>query len=395
MLHTPFMRTRTFLRSLPALTLAVVSLSLPSAVADTPKRASGVLQPFVDRQELAGAVTLVATKDKVLELSAVGYSDVAEKTPLKTDAVFWIASMSKPITAAVVMMLVDEGKISLDDPVEKYLPEFKGQQLAIMKGGKQVGLKAPKHPITVRNVLSHTSGLPFKSPQEAPTLDALPLKDAVKTYAEMALQFEPNTAYQYSNAGINTAARILEVVSGLTYEDFMDQRLFTPLGMTDTTFWPNEAQVARLARAYQPNGGKNALEETTISQLQYPLTERTTRFPMPAGGLFSTARDVLRFCQMVANGGEFDGRRYLSEQAVKTMTSRQTAMSIKQPYGLGWTTGESFGHNGAMATNMTVHPKVGLITVFLVQHVGFPGNGASSRREFEKAALASFGKAQQ
>ena len=142
------------------------------------------------------------------------------------------------------------------------------------------------------------------------------------------MQFEPDSKYQYSNAGINTAGRIIEVVSGMPYEEFLDKRLFGPLGMKDTTFWPNEEQLQRLAKSYKPNADKTGLEEITIGQLKYPLSDRK-RQPMPAGGLFSTAADVGRFCQMVLNGGVFDGKRYLSEAAVKQMTSKQTGDAVK------------------------------------------------------------------
>ena len=160
---------------------------------------------------------------------------------MRTDALFWIASQSKPITASALMMLVDEGKVKLDDPVEKYLPEFRDQWLTVERDQEHMLLKKPKHPITVRNILSHTSGLPFASALEKPTLDGLPLRVAVGSYAMTPLLFEPDEKYQYSNAGINTAGRIIEVVSGMPYEDFLDKRLFEPLGMKDTTFWPNEA----------------------------------------------------------------------------------------------------------------------------------------------------------
>ncbi len=210
------------------------------------------MQPFVDKHTLAGAVTLVASKDKVLSLEAVGFADVEAGKPMRPDALFWIASQSKPITATALMMLVDEGKVKLDDPVEKYLPEFRNQWLAVYQDKDAVLLKRPKQPITVRDVLSHTSGLPFRSAMEEPTLDGLPLRDAVKSYAMTPLKFEPGTKYEYSNAGINTAGRIIEVVSGMPYEDFLDKRLFGPLGMKDTTFWPNEEQLGRLAKSYRP-----------------------------------------------------------------------------------------------------------------------------------------------
>jgi CubicO group peptidase (beta-lactamase class C family) len=381
---------------LPALLAAALVVAFLPAAAEDPapdssKGVAAALQPFVDNHTLAGAVTLVADKDKVLSLEAVGFSDVAVKKPMKTDALFWIASQSKSITAVGLMMLVDEGKVRLDDPVEKHLPEFKNIWLAAEQDKDHILLKKPKRPITVRDILSHTSGMPFKSAMEEPTLDRLPLRDAVASYALTPLQFEPGSKYQYSNAGINTAGRIIEVVSGMPYETFMDKRLFEPLGMKDTTFWPTEDQLKRLAKAYKPNADKNGLEETTIVQLQYPLSDRK-RQPMPAGGLFSTAQDVGRFCQMMLNGGVFEGKRYLSEAAVKEMTSKQTGEAVKDNYGLGWSVGNgTFSHGGALSTGMTVDTKRGLITVFLVQHAGFPGDGAKSREAFQKAAEEKFG----
>lgn len=240
------------------------------------------LQPFVANHTLAGAVTLVATRDRVLNLEAVGYADVAAHKPMKTDALFWIASMSKPMTATALMMLVDAGKVRLEDPVEKYLPEFKGQMLAVEQDQTHALLKAPTRPITVRDVLSHTSGLPFMSRVER-KIDTLPLRAAVLSYALTALKFEPGTKYDYSNAGINTVGRIIEVVSGMPYEEFMSRRLFKPLGMKDTTFWPTPKQLQRLAKSYKPNAEKTGLEEITVDQLTYPLND-ANRGPSPAGG---------------------------------------------------------------------------------------------------------------
>lgn len=360
---------------------AALSAAEPS-IADT-------LKPFVESHSLAGAVTVVANKDKTLSLETVGYMDVGAQQAMKSDSLFWIASMSKPITGTALMLLVDEGKVKLDDPIEKYLPEFKDLKVAGANGAE---LKKPSRLVTVRDVMSHTSGMPFKSAKENPTLDGLPLKEAVLSYAATPLTHEPGTKYQYSNAGINTGARIIEVVSGMSYEDFMDQRLFKPLGMKDTTFWPNEEQVSRLAKPYKPSADKTKLEETTISQLTYPLSKRDNRYPMPAGGLFSTGADVATFCRMLLNGGELNGKRYLSAEALKTMTSKQTGDAVKDGYGIGWSTnGMTYGHGGALATNMTIDPQRGLITVFLVQHAGFPGEGGKSHGAFVKAANDTFG----
>ena len=371
----------------------VVAPQVPRMAAESNPTLAAAVQPFVDNHTLAGAVMLVASPDGVLRVETAGSMDIARRRPMRADALFWIASQSKPITATALMMLVDEGKVNVDDPVEKYLPEFKGQWWAAEQDSDHVLLQKPAHPITVKNVLSHTSGLPFSSLIEYPTLDLLPLAARVRSYAMLPLQFQPDSKYQYSNAGINTAGRIIEVVSGMPYAQFLDERLFKPLRMKDTTFWPNEKQVRRLAKSYKPNAAKNGLEETVVTQLRYPLTDRSSREPMPAGGLFSTAADLARFCRMILNGGTLDGKRYLSEAALKQMTSRQTAPNLKDSYGFGWSVGEGeFGHGGAYATNMTIDTAHRLIFIWMVQHAGFPGDGAKSRDAFMQAARAAFVK---
>ncbi len=385
------LNARSISRRLTVLILLVVAhATVGSVFAQQAPSFASTVQPFVEKHELAGAVMLLADRAKIVSLEAVGWADVEAQQPMRTDSLFWIASQSKPITAAALMILVDEGKVQVDDPVEKYLPEFRGQMLQVEKDDEHVLLKRPRHPITVKEVLSHTSGLPFKSALEEPTLDLFPLSARVRSYAMTPLIFEPGTQYQYSNAGINTAARIIEVVTGQSFEQFLDERLFKPLGMADTTFWPTEAQAARIAKAYKPGPNKKGLEATPISQLYYPLTDRTQRFPMPAGGLFSTAHDVCRFYQMLLSGGELDGKRYLSEAAVKTLTSRQTPADLQQSYGFGFAVSPtSFGHGGAYLTNTTAHTDRGLITLWLVQHAGFPGNGAKAQETFRNAALGA------
>jgi len=356
--------------------LAFLVLASGSGLADSPEEPAASLQPFVDRGELAGATTLVATREGVTSLQAVGMADREAGKPMRTDSVFWIASMSKPITATAIMMLVDEGKVQLDDPVEKYLPEFHGQTLTAGVVDGHAAVKKPAHPVTVREILSHTSGLPFSTDEEKPTLDLLTLADRSRKYAAATLESEPGTRYRYSNAGINTAGRIIEVVSGQAYEDFLDARLLRPLGMTDTTFWPNSDQLARLATSYKPGAGNRKLEPLKITQLKYPLDDRT-RQPMPAGGLFSTASDMGRFCRMILNRGVWEGNRLVSEKSVGEMTRKQTG-GLPENYGLGWSLdGDSFGHGGAYATNMTIVPSRGRVYVFLVQHAGFPGDSGS------------------
>ena len=346
-----------------------------------------VLQPFIEREELAGAVTLLADRDGIISLEAIGWADVQNKRPMQTDSMFWIASQTKPMTATVLMMLADEGRVALDDTVEKYLGEFAGQMFVAKRDEDHILLKKPLHPITLRNVLSHTSGLQFSSLLEHPTLDALPLRDAVRSYAMTPLQFEPDTDYLYSNQGTNTAARIAEVITGTPYAQLIQERLLDPLGMNDTTFWPNAEQVNRLAKLYAPGENGAGLVEKQISQLTYPLDD-ARRFAMPAGGLFSTASDISRFGRMIANGGHLDGKRLVSRAAVQEMTTRQTPVGL-EGYGLGWALGESsFGHAGACSTNTSIDRKSGLISIWLVQHDGFPGQGDRCHDEWKQAALS-------
>lgn len=364
------------------------------------------LEPFVADHTLAGAVVLVSSAEKDLDLEAVGWADLAAKTPMRTDCLFWIASMSKPITATALMMLVDEGKVRLDDPVERYLPEFRGQMRVVERSGDLVVLKKPAHPITVREILSHTSGLIGQSPLEE-KLDSLPLSTTALTYGLSPLEFEPGSKYEYCNPGINTAGRIIEVVSGKPFDTFLKERLFDPLNMKDTTFWPSDDQLKRLAKSYRPNKSNDGLEELEIEQLTYPLGDRTRRFTYPAGGLFSTAADLAAFCRMILNGGAVGGRRLVSESSIRAMTSTQTGSLLGQDgggYGLGLNTSRKTagdggpvipgpcGHGGAYSTTMNIDPERHLITVFLVQHAGFPNDaGGKIRETFETAALETFG----
>jgi CubicO group peptidase (beta-lactamase class C family) len=359
----------------------------PTAV--TPDAIEAYLQPLVDNHTIAGAVTLIATKDRIVYLEPVGYRDLASKTPMPPDAMFWIASTSKPMTATAVMMLVDEGKIDLDAPVEKYLPEFKGQMVRVTEPASPADAQATAdskssaklvpaiHPILVREILSHTSGLPFRSAAQPGALDLLPLKDAVRSFASEPLMFQPGTNYSYSNEGLNAAARIIEVVTGMPYEQFMQERLFWPLGMKDTTFWPTPEQIGRIAKSYRLDTGTRDLVEQPVDQLTYPLNDRQHRYPMPAGGLFSTAADVSIFCRMILNGGMLDGKRYLSQASLHKMTTQQNGGLGKTSYGFGWSvSANGFGHGGAYKNAMEIDVTKGRILIFMVQQNGPWGTAA-------------------
>ena len=334
-----------------------------------PDPIASYLQPLIDNHTIAGAVTLVADKDRIVYLRAAGYKDLAAKTAMPVDAMFWIASTSKPMTVTAFMMLVDEGKVSLDDPVEKYLPEFHGQMVKPSKESPH--LVPATHPILVREILSHTSGLPFKSSAQRRALDTLPLKDQVLTFAAEPLMFQPGTSWSYSNEGINIAARIIEVITGMPYERFMQQQLFWPLGMKDTTFWPNADQIARIAGNYKLDPTTKGLVKVNISQLTYPLDDRMHRFPVPAGGLFSTAVDVSTFCRMILNGGVLNGVRYISPASLHAMTRVQNGGMTGTDYGFGWGISKTgFGHGGANKNDMEINTQTGRIFIFMVQQDG-------------------------
>ena len=377
----PFAKKLFFVVTLLSFPLSVQAQTPASP--DRPDAIRSYLQPLIDDHTIAGAVTLVANSERILYLQSVGDRDLEDKAAMPANAMFWIASTSKPMTVTAFMMLVDEGKVSLDDPVEKYLPEFHGQAVKVANDAKaqdvqatagsqtSTRLQAASHPILVREILSHTSGLPFKSSAQPGALDTLSLKDSVLSFAAEPLMFQPGTSYSYSNEGIDTAARIIEVVSGMPYEKFMQQRLFNPLGMKDTTFWPDAEQVARMAETYKLNPAAKDLVKVRISQLTYPLNDRQHRFPMPAGGLFSTAADVSKFCQMILNGGVLNGLRYISPASLHAMTSVQNGGMGKNDYGFGWAISKNgFGHGGANKNAMDIDVSTGRIFIFMVQQDG-------------------------
>lgn len=347
------------------------------------------LKPYVADHALAGAVTLVVDKDRVLSHQTIGLADIAGKKAMTPDAVFWIASMSKPITATVLMMLAEEGRIDIEAPVSRYLPEFAHLWLE-SSGGKQSGRQEAQNPMTVRHLLVHTSGLPFFNHEEQPKVDLYSIAASAALSAKQPLAFEPGTAWSYSNAGIKVAGRIVEVVAGKPFAEVMQERLFTPLGMVDTTYFPTAAQVARLPKAYKPNFFGTALSETPVRFLTYPL-DAASRFACPGGGLFSTAADLGRFARMFLNGGELDGRRYLSPATIERMTHMQTG-ALNVGFGLGFALpGDDYGHGGAYNTDFWFDRRHGLATVFLVQHEEFlKADGDDILTAFKQAAVVAY-----
>jgi len=380
---------------LPVLLLGLV-LACPAFASELQPPASpeitAALKPYLDSYKLAGVIGIIADKTgRVHFKNLLGYADVEAKKPIGEDNVFWIASMTKMFAGASIMMLVDEGKVSLDDPVTKFIPQLTNWMVFAEKDTNHVLLKPPVRPVTVRHVLSHTSGLTGSSELQKETgSDSTPLKTRALSSVTGPLQWQPGDKYQYGNQGMNIAARIVEIVSGMSYEEFLQKRFFDPLGMTETTFWPSDEQIARLAGAYGPNKERNGFAKGGIGFLTKPWSDRTRRFPEAGGGLFSTTHDVFRYGLMLANNGELDGKRYLSPAAMEELRKEQTG-ATRVNYSLGYHLRNGlFGHDGAYGTDLSVNPTNGMVAIFMVQCTG--GDQWAARDLFLKTAAQVFAK---
>lgn len=356
------------------------------------QRLRDALEPFVEDDQVSGAVVAIVGPDGLLVDSAIGMASLESGRPMRSDTLFWIASMTKPITAVSVLILQDEGKLSLDDAVAKHLPEF-----AELKdsAGKPVS-------ITIAQLLSHTSGMAdLPSPAGYRFRN---LEDAVKEYVTLPVNFEPGTRWQYCQSSINTAARIVEVVSGLTFDQFLNQRVFQPLGMDDTTFYLNDEQLSRIAMTYRRDG-EGKLTETDLPILCGKSPTDRRRMPAANGGLFSTVKDYGRFCQMLLRDGEFGGVQLLSPDAVKQLSTVITGdlatgftpgngwgvgvCVVRQPQGVSKTLSPgSFGHGGMHGTQAWIDPVNKRATILLIARAGLENADDSPIRHAFQAAAA-------
>jgi CubicO group peptidase (beta-lactamase class C family) len=351
---------------------------------------TAALQPYLDSYKMAGIIGIIADRSgKIHYRNLLGYADVETRQPISETNVFWIASMSKMFVGASIMTLVDEGKVSLDDPVTNYIPELARWMVLTESNEDHVLLKPLVRPVTLRNLLSHTSGLAALSElQRTVGADRAPLKFRALSSVTGPLQSQPGDKYAYGNQGMNVAARVVEIVSGMPYEEFLQERFFDPLGMTETTFWPDKAEIARLAGAYGPNQETNGFARGRIEFLTKPYDDRVHRFPEAAGGLFSTTHDILRYGLLLANDGELDGKRYLSHAAMDELRKEQTG-TTKVNYSLGYHLRNGmFGHDGAYGTDLSVNPKTGMIAIFMVQCTS--GDQWAARDQFLKTATQIF-----
>ena len=324
------------------------------------------MQSLVDEGAIVGAVTLVGVPGRGLSVRAVGFQDLEARKPMRSDTIFDVRSVTKVVTAIGVMTLVEEGKLVLNDPVEKYLPEFK-------KAGAQT-------PITIHHLLTHTSGLPFSRPAEIEDITIKrdrTLAEVVTLLAKQEPEFTPGTQFRYASSGFAIIGRVIEVVSGKPYEQFIKERVFDPLGMNDSFFFIPAEKRNRIAALYRRQDGKLQ---------RWPEIEEYTKrakYPAPEFGMYSTAIDLAALCEMMLHGGTFRGRRILSPLSVVAMTSNHTmdlrsAITQRPAYqGLGWgltgdplsdfplTSAGSYGHNGAFGSIIWIDPKEGLVRIFL------------------------------
>ena len=408
----------------PTLSLAMLAAPLVAASIQTSKpedvgfsserlnRIQETVQRHIDAHDISGAVTLVARRGRVAHFASHGLVDLDAKKPMSKESLFWIASMTKPITGAAILMLMEEGKIRLTDPVSKFIPELRGLKVAVMEERSGApGRAASTEPqfytvpasreITIRDLLTHTSGLVSGGPastfenQKVARKPGEKLADYIPRLAATPLDFQPGTRWSYSpSAGFDTLGRIVEIVSGQTFDQFLRQRFFEPLGMKDTSFHPTAEMVPRVATMYRRNA--NALDKVDMSD----RVNNTTYFS-GAGGLMTDAEDYLQFAQMLLNGGAWNGKRFLSPKTIELMSAVHAPDTLPgRPKGRSFglsvqvvndaiaanyrVSDGSFGWDGAFGTHFWVDPKEKVVGIMMIQ-TNNPNRELD--RDFENAVM--------
>jgi CubicO group peptidase (beta-lactamase class C family) len=388
-----------------SLTAADLSTGKPEDAgmsAERLRRIHEAIQRHIDAGEISGAVTLVARRGRLVHFEAHGLMDIESKRPMQKDAIFRIASMSKPITGVAVMMMLEEGKLRLNDPVSKFLPEFKDSKVAVARGnGGQFYLVPADRDLTIRDLLTHTNGLMTGGIGSKAGPPRPAAGDTLATYvprlATAPLDFQPGTQWAYSGlAGPDTLSRIVELVSGQPYDELLRTRIFEPLGMKDTFFYPPDDRRPRLATLYSksPSGLVRAENQDGFSLKTYFSG---------GGGLMSTAEDYLQFAQMLLNGGELHGKRLLSPRTVDLMASNHVGDMFngklgRPAHGVGYgllvgivedsvaaglrVSNGSFGWDGAYGTQTWIDPREQMVTIVMIQT-----QVSSVQRDFENAVM--------
>jgi CubicO group peptidase (beta-lactamase class C family) len=381
------------------------------------RRINDVMQEYIDSNQISGGVTMVSRRGQIAHFEAQGLMDIESGTPMRKDAVFRIASMTKPVTGVAILMLMEEGKLRLTDPVSRFLPEFKAMKVAMAKplppAPSGPNRQPPREPdiytvpsdrdITIRDLLTHTAGLESggwgtaEANRVAPRNNNDRLASYVARLGSAPLDFQPGTQWRYSAlAGIDTLGRVAEVISGLTFDQFLRQRIFDPLSMTDTTFVPGEEDLKRIVTLYR-RGAKGNLE-----RIETPDWLATKTLFSGAGGLYSTAEDYMKFAQMLVNGGVLNGTRLLSPRTIDLMATNHVADMYTgsgqrlQGMGFGLTvevvldsvaagrreSNGSFGWDGSFGTHFWVDRKEQLVGLLLIQEPV-----AQLGRDFENAVM--------
>jgi CubicO group peptidase (beta-lactamase class C family) len=394
-----------------------VPLAKPEDVGVSTERLSRIhaaMQRYVDRREVAGVVTLVARRERVIHLDAVGYRDAEAKAAMSDDTIFRIASMTKPITSVALMMLFEEGHFLLSDPVGKWLPEFADMKVVKPAApGERVETPfttvAARRPITIKHLLTHTAGLPnsyrgWTQPEYAKIgarqKPGETMADTLSRVSKLPLNFQPGEAWEYGPA-TDVVGRLVEVISGQTLDEYFRKRIFEPLGMRDTYFYLPASKADRFAALYRPGSDKK-IELAEAPGLESRWIKEPHVYFSGAGGLVSTATDYFRFQQMMLNKGELDGVRLLGRKTVELITANHTGdlpIWLTGPgygFGLGYSVvkdiGEtgmpasvgSFGWGGAFCTYFWVDPKEEMIGILMAQVR--PYTHLNIRQEFQVLA---------
>jgi CubicO group peptidase (beta-lactamase class C family) len=410
--------TVTAIVALTGLTLAAgaIPVAKPEEVglsSERLKRIGEAVQRHIDAGSVSGAVTLVARRGRIAHFEARGMMDIESKRPMSKDGLFRLASMSKPITGVAIMMLVEEGKVRLSDPVSRFIPEFKGlDKVAVAKpgapppvdgGAPAYDLVPVSRPITIADLLKHGSGLvsgglgASAANRIAPRTPTDTLATYIPKLAAVPLDFQPGTLWRYSGlAGFDVLSRVVEAVSGQTFDVFLKQRLFDPLGMKDTGFFPGPGKQSRLVTMYQmtPQGlrpGNQAVSNVYFSG---------------AGGLMSTAEDYLQFAQMLLNEGQLNERRFLGPRTVQLMVSNHTGDMVNGQFGrpaqgMGFglsmqvvqdpvaanlrVSKGAYGWAGGTGVSFWVEPAERIVSIYFIQG----GTGGGLRQDFENAVYQS------
>jgi CubicO group peptidase (beta-lactamase class C family) len=381
---------------------AVVALPLAGATIkpesvglsdDRLARIHDTIQRHIDAHDLTGAVTVVARTGQIAWFHAQGVMDIEANRPLQKDAIFRVFSMSKPICGVAILMLLEEGKVRLNDPVSKFIPEFKGSKVAVVQDHPNaLASDPPKYytvpaarEITIQDLLTHVSGLASGGKASAHELQGLidmvggrTLAGIMPKFAAAPLDFQPGSHWTYSPlAGFDTLGRIVEVASGMSFDQFLRQRIFNPLGMKTTAFHPGDDRWPSVVTAYHR-------ADAALTKTQNPNRLQSKTYFSGAGGLVSTAEDYAQFALMLSAGGQWNGKRLLSPKTVELMSSvfvpdtlpgrqpgRGYGLSVEvvtDPVAAGRRVSKgSFGWDGAYGTHFWVDPKEKLVGVMMIQ----------------------------